>query len=263
MSSRSVSLALKLLLSAAALHAGPVFYAVSFKAPISAPVGVFGTIDPNTGVVTPIGPETPNLSHDIAISPVGQVYGIFDESLYTIDKLTGSTALIGAMPTAIQSFAFRSDGVLFGVDDTSLYTVNPATAATTLIGSLGLGVGLDNIRFDNSGNLHVMTAEADSSLYLVNQTSGAASLIGASGTDDISLGAYYGGRFLGVNVTDQPRLVSVNPFTGAATLGAPTGGVIYLFALDPTTVPEPGTIGMIVLGAVFVWGGLATRRADC
>jgi hypothetical protein len=247
-----------LLLAAAALfssvfslHAGPVFYAISFKAPDVSPVGVFGTINPATGVVIPIGPNTPNLSHDIAISPTGNAYGIFDTSLYTVDKLTGATASVGVLSAAIQSLAFRSDGVLFGADDTSLYTINPATAAATLVGSLGLGVGLDNIRFDGSGNLYTMTAEANSLLHLVNQTTGAATLIGASGTDDISLGAFYGGIFLGTNFTDQPRIVSVSPFTGAATLGAPTD-MIYLFALDPTSVPEPGTIALFGAGLAAV-----------
>jgi hypothetical protein len=247
---RSVLLVAALFSSTLALHAGPVFYAVSFKAPDVSPVGVFGTIDPSTGVVTQIGPNTPNLSHDLAVSPIGQVYGIFDTSLYTIDKVTGISALVGLMPVSIQSLAFRSDGVLFGVDDSSLYTINPATAATIGIGPLGIAGGLDNIRFDANDNLHVMSAETNSLLYLVNQTTAAATLIGASGTDDISLGAFHGGVFLGTNVTDVPRIVSVNPANGLATLGAPTtGGMIYLIALDPTSVPEPGTIGMIAAGA--------------
>jgi hypothetical protein len=98
--------------------------------------------------------------------------------------------------------------------------------------------------------LYVMSAEANSLLYLVNQTTAATTLIGASGTDDISLGAFYGGVFLGTNVTDVPRIVSVNPANGLATLGAPTtGGMIYLIALDPTSVPEPGTVGMLAAGA--------------
>ena len=58
------------------LLAGPVFYAISFKAPEVSPIGLFGTIDPGTGVVTQLGPNTPDLSHDIAVSPAGTVYAI-------------------------------------------------------------------------------------------------------------------------------------------------------------------------------------------
>jgi hypothetical protein len=248
-----------LLSSSLTLHAGPVFYAISFKAPEVSPVGVFGTIDPATGAVTPIGPNTPDLSHDLAISPSGVVYAIFGNSLYTIDKTTGiASSPIGVLPADLQSIAFRPDGALFGVTGSDLYTINPATAAGSVIGSIGLK--LDNIRFDAAGNLYTMTAEPNSLLYRVNQTTAAPTLIGASGTDDISLGAFYGGVFLGTNFTAGPQLVSVNPLSGAATLGASTD-MIYLFALDPTSVPEPGTIGMLGAGlAALIAGARRTSR---
>ena len=85
------------------------------------PVGVFGTIDPSTGAVTTIGPNTPNLSHDLAVSPSGVVYAIFGDSLYTIDKTTGiASSAIGVLPADLQSIAFRPDGVLFGVTGSDL-----------------------------------------------------------------------------------------------------------------------------------------------
>jgi len=248
-----------LLSSSLTLHAGPVFYAISFKAPDVSPVGVFGTINPSTGVVTQIGPNTPDLSHDIAVSPSGVVYAIFGDSLYTIDKTTGvASSAIGILPADLQSIAFRPDGALFGVTGSDLYTINPATAGGALVGSIGLA--LDNIRFDGAGNLYTMTAESNSLLYLVNQTTAAPTLIGPSGTDDISLGAFYGGVFLGTNYTLGPQVVSVNPLTGAATLGASTD-MIYLFALDPTSIPEPGTIGMLGAGlAALIAGAWRTSR---
>jgi len=78
-----------------------------------------------------------------------------------------------------------------------------------------------------------------------------AGTIGASGVDNISLGGFSSGAFPGTNVTDQPRLVSVNPLTGA-TEGAATGGVIYLIALDPTSVPEPATVATFAVGLIVL-----------
>jgi DNA-binding beta-propeller fold protein YncE len=249
---RTVLLAAALLASAFSAHAGPVWYALAFKAPDVAPTSVFGTIDPATGVVTPIGVTPATLGHDIAVSPGGQVYGTFgdsSESLYSIDKLTGATTLIGAFGADIHTLAFRSDGALFGASTTDLYKINPATGAATLVGATGMGTDTDNIRFDPLGILYVMSAESDSRLFTLNQTTGAATLIGSSGTDDISLGGFLGGAFLGTNADPggEARLVSVNPLTGAATLGATTDNTIYVIALDPTSVPEPGTIVLLSL----------------
>jgi hypothetical protein len=232
------------------LHAGPVFYTVAFKTTPSP--GVFGTIDPSTGVVTPIGGATLVQTHDIALSPSGVVYSIEDTNLVTIDKLTGTPTTVGTLPTGLQSLAFGADGALFGVTDTTLYSLNPATAGGTPIGLLGIGAGLDNLRFDGSGGLFIMTAETDSRLFSVNQSTGAATLIGASGQDDISLGAFYGGVFIGTNAGGGgPQLVTVSPFTGLGTAGAPTDN-IYLIALDPTSVPEPSTFALFGVTALVV-----------
>jgi outer membrane protein assembly factor BamB len=225
------------------LHAGPVFYTMSFG---DAPA--LGTIDPNTGTVTPIGAPLTGFGHDITVSPSGAVYEIIDDNLFSINKTTGVSALIGALPTDAQSLAFRSDGTLFVGSHADLYTVNPLTAAGTLIGSMNLPASADNIRFGPSGNLYVMSAEANSGLYLLNTSTGASTFVGLSGQDDISLGAFYNGVFLGTNAPVTGQMVTVNPATGAATIGAPTNG-IYLFALDPTSVPEPGTFGLLLAGA--------------
>jgi outer membrane protein assembly factor BamB len=243
-----------LLCSVSGLQAGSVFYALGFG---DAPA--FGTIDPGTGTVTPIGAPLTGYGHDITVSPSGAVYAIVDDNLFSLDKTTGLASLIGALPTDAQSLAFRQDGTLFVGSHTDLFLVNPSTAGGTLIGAMNLPANADNIRFGDSGNLYVMSAEANSGLYQLNTLTGNSTFIGSSGQDDISLGAFYGGVFLGTNAPVTGQLVTVNPITGTASVGAPLNG-IYLFALDPTSVPEPGTFGLLLAGAALV-GVVRMRRA--
>jgi hypothetical protein len=240
-----------LLASALSLHAGPIFYAVSFGSG-----GVFGTIDPFTGNFTQIGSPLSGYVHDVAVAPNGAVYALIDANLVSIDKSTGIATTIGALPSASESLAFRPDGTLFDATYTDLYTVDPSTADSTLLGSMGLAVNADNIRFGGLGVLFVMSAENDSRLYTLNQTTGAATLVGASGVDDTSLGALYGGALYGTNQVGgtEDHIVRIDPATGLGTEGALTDN-IYIFALDPTTVPEPSTLLLLPAGlvALFLW----------
>lgn len=245
-------------LSSLSLYAGDVFYAVSFTSPNS----VFGTIDPFTGSFVQIGSAFPGLAHDIAVSPDGTVYSVVDSNLVTIDKSTGVATTVGAVPTNVQSLAFRPDGTLFGASYSDLFSLDPATASGADLGSMGLSASADNIRFDGSGTLYVMSAETDSQLYTVNQTTGAATFIGTSGADDISLGAFLGGAFYGTNQVSGTfdHVVQVNPATGLATEGALTNQ-IYTFALDPTSVPEPSTFLLLGAGLAVLltqWGRRGT-----
>ena len=239
--------------SIAGLHAGPVFYTMSYAAS-----PVFGTIDANTGAVTPIGVPLTGYGHDLAVSPSGAVYAIVDDNLFTIDKTTGLASLIGALPADAQSLAFRSDGTLFLGSTSDLFMVNPATGSGTLIGAMNLPANADNVRFDAAGNLYVMSAESNSGLYRLSTLTGSSTFIGSSGQDDISLGAFYGGVFLGTNAPVTGQIVTVDPATGAATAGAPVNG-IYLLALDPTSVPEPGTFGLLLASAALA-GVVRARR---
>src|SRR4051812_2834675 len=77
------------------LHAGPVFYALAWRTN----PGTFGTIDPSTGVVTPIGGASITVGRDLAISPItGTIYAINDTDLITIDRLTGTPTIVGSLP---------------------------------------------------------------------------------------------------------------------------------------------------------------------
>jgi hypothetical protein len=255
MSIRHAVFATALLLFSSAIGvAGPVFYTISYG---DAPI--FGTIDPFTGTVTQIGTPLAGYGHDVTVSPTGSVYAVIDQDLYSINKFTAAATHIGTFAAEMQTLAFRGDGTLFGAAfDGFLYTVNPLTGVETAVGSMGLPDGPDNIRFDDLGNLYIMTATTNSALYLLNQSTGAGSFVGLSGQDDTSLGAFYGGVFLASNAPGgAPQMLTVDRSTGLGTPGASANG-IYLFALDPTSVPEPGTVAMVVGGLGVLL--LARRR---
>jgi hypothetical protein len=79
----------------------------------------------------------------------GALYATSGTALYTIDKATGVSTLVGSHGTvsfAIGGMAFDSDGELYGFDlkfdagsTASLYSIDPATGAKVLVGSLGVG----------------------------------------------------------------------------------------------------------------------------
>lgn len=249
----SLVLTLALVLgSTATVKATTSFYAVPFDE-ASTP---FGTIDPTTGVFTQIGSNFSDAILDLAVSPLGVVYAVTEAgSLITINSSTAAVSTIGTLPSGVHTLAFRPDGTLFGATTTSLYTLNPTTGSGTLLGSMGLGAGIqgDNIRFDGS-SLFVMTTQTNSRLFSLNETSGASTLVGSSGVDDVSLGAFFGGVFLGSNQSGgQNRIVQINPSTGAGTEGA-TMNNEYLFALAPTATPEPATFMILGIGLAFLAG---------
>jgi hypothetical protein len=109
-----------------------------------------------------------------------------------------------------------------------------------------------------------MSSDSNSLLYTLSQVTGASTLIGASGVNDTSLGAFVGGVFYGTNqVGTDDHIVQIDPSTGQGTEGALTDN-IYIFAMDPTSVPEPGTVGLLGAGIVIlVWRkrGFAPRHA--
>ena len=138
-----------------------------------------------------------------------------DDQLYRIDLTTGLATSIGLVGfPSVEALSFHPDtGVLYGVDDDldQLLTIDLATGAGTAVGSLGVDVADVGLTFDSSGNLF-LSAE-----FLFT----------------------FGG----------PRLLSVNPATGAATeigspfqrvTGWPTGvGRCTASAIQTLTISSP------------------------
>ena len=229
------------------------------------------TINPATGVTTLVGAMGVNL-FDIAAYG-GKLYGINATSdLYSISTLTGAATEIGATGQSFNALTFSSAGVLYaaGTDTTDLYTINTSTGAAAKVSG-----EVTQAAYHSGGDLEFI----GTTLYLVTQTNGnsildtvnigtgALTKVGNSnlGTDNVYGLSYSGGVLYGFSDNDgSSKVISINLATGAGSNVASYGGVgrsAFGFngTTDSSTVPEPGTMGIIGLGLVGL-GTIARRR---
>jgi hypothetical protein len=166
------------------------------------------TIDPNTGVATPIGPIGDAVT-GLAFDSGGTLYGTTSnnsganpESLITIDTTTGDGTLVGPLGAECQrtaaDIAFSPGGTLFGwcegPDD--LVTINTGTGEATVVGNSGLGTFGDAMSFHENGSLYAALRGTRGSLFKVNTDTGKVKAIGRisdptfSGGNPLSAGAF-------------------------------------------------------------------------
>lgn len=121
-------------------------------------------VDPATGRVIPdfFGPGADYVAiqsiggvrdiDDIAIDPAtGTMFGVGTSGgtrLFTIDRTSGATSLIGSVPHEIEGLAFRPDGRLLGTtgdSDRRVVEIDPATGATEVLAELTVGYDYEGI----------------------------------------------------------------------------------------------------------------------
>lgn len=206
---------------------------------VSAGGGILYSIDPNTAASSSIGSLGISFLFEggLAFSPGGTLYGVNGNSnatpfLETINPITGAATDVGQMGTNhdINGITWRSDGMLVGVDDntSSLVIIDPTTAALS---------NLLNLGFSTSD-------------------------VGGMTTDGLS-GISYFATGSGPDVNSIPgthSLYSFDPFSGAnvliGSLADNAGLVQNISGIAASTVPEPGTLGLLGIGLI----GLALIR---
>ncbi len=131
----------------------------------SDPDGVLLSVDPDTGLATPVEASTPvqNISMSaIAFGPDEKLYGTGYDGInypfYQLNPSTGSANEMAHLPLRIGGLAFNSQGNLYGVELSTgserLVTIDPATAAVTEIGILTEDIGIiGDIVFTADGRL--------------------------------------------------------------------------------------------------------------
>lgn len=193
------------------------------------------SINPASGLVTPIGPfNVANATmSDLAFAASGQLYGVnsVNPNLHTVNLATGQATAVG--PSGLSGFSqgggvgINLSGTVFGSpQNLDFGTYNSTTGAYTHIGTLAAPTGSTNsgygaLAFDGSGVL-----------YGVNN-----------------------GNLL------TPHLVTINPATAAVTDLGPSVAGLDAIAFGPAAVPEPGTMALL-LGPVAIGLVRAARRRN-
>lgn len=232
------------------------------------------TIDPTTGVATPIGNMGVEMT-DIAFG-AGGMFGVSfpasgPDSLYAIDPSTGAATLIGSTGVFLNAMQFSSDGTLYAAGGApgcgpppastacnTLYTINTLTGTATPVGT-GTYNSSGDLEFASSFFLTSATSSTDQ-LFTVDPTNGVGTLVGDIGYAQVyglayvpETGTLYGFNDVGNNI------ISINTTTGAGTVVANYSGGFEILGAA-TAVPEPRAAGIVTLGFGVLVGALVRRK---
>lgn len=231
----------------------------------------FGTVDLNTGAITPVSaPEY----HEANLGVYdGALYTASSGELFTVNAATGSIApalVSDQFNVRIVDMGSTLNG-LYGVgygtgdgtssSDLGLYSISTVTGSATLVGLTGLAASTDIGLSTNSSALYFADAN---DLYTIATTTGAVTHIGSfgAGANSYQMGAMttINGVLYGADINNF-TIDTINTVTGAATPGATTG-MIFGLAPDPlpsggSGAPEPGSWSLLATGAA---GLVAAKR---
>jgi len=169
------------------------------------------TIDPLTGVGTPIGTGHglgSGASVTAASNSAGQVFSWWDpneDDLLLYNTTTGLATRIGesSLSTGAHGLAFNPADVLYLVNsDSNVYTINTTTGATTLVGNLALSNFAHHGDFDPSTGLYFgidQTSTGPKNLVVADLS--AFSVVNTLPTvADLHTLTFYGGALVAVDV---------------------------------------------------------------
>ena len=202
---------------------------------------LFGVVDLNTGVFTPIG------SMGLTLAGIGSNGGVIyggayhGNTLYSVNTSTGALTAIGTGNISYAAFgSTTSDLYAFG-DNGDLYSINPTNGAATDIGPTGLS--FSGIVMGMSSGSSTLYLTQNNSLYSLNTKNGHATLIGTTNEGESGFGALVsigGTLYGGAYDASTPDLYTLNPRTGGTTF----------VAASPSTPSAPGVAGFWGLAPV-------------
>lgn len=97
------------------------------------------------GAVTLIGPTSGHALNDIALDSSGDLYGVSDMFLYSLDPLTGAATAVGPIAGFPTALGFGPDGTLYVAAEhesagaNGVFTVDPKTGDETIVTDFPFG----------------------------------------------------------------------------------------------------------------------------
>lgn len=200
---------------------------------------------------------------DLALDPSGQFYGVGEYSgssggsiLYKIDPRAGSANQVRYAGGGLNGFEAQIkdtqgntlngtiDAIEFAGDklyalarttaEDKLYTIDPTSRVATPVGDLPSGLlnkGGDFV-YDAANSRFLVTAEGtpgNDALWQIPLTNPAgATKIGQIGFADVTALTFENGQLTGFNNGTSPNKISINPTTGAGTLGQTVTGLLNI-----------------------------------
>ncbi len=219
-------------------------------------------IDMGTAVKTQIGTVSANASTTagLAVGAGGTVYltSSGNDSLYTVDLLTGNATLVGAYgDSAIVMHGLEYVGAtntLYGMSSHNggLYTINQGTGVATLVGTTGL-TSFHNLGYNSSTGVMYMTNSSTDSSYIIDLATANVTFLSGLGDPTNPNGMAFnndnGNLYMIDNNTDD--LYTINMGSGIATsIGDMGSGNLLGLAYVADPIPEPATMAILGLGAI-------------
>jgi hypothetical protein len=234
-------------------------------------------LNPATGAIaTDIGALNDALAANYSVSGLafdpmngvlyGSTGGASGTKLLTINPANAAVTVVGSFgagTATMTDLAFDSSGHLFGISSSggaNLYTINLSTGAATEVGVAGTGFTQGGgLAISSAGIFYGAPIPGDYGTYdpvtgLYSNIATPASPAGAGGgyaALAFSGATLYGDDLLAGTGGGASHLVTIDPTTGTVTdIGA---SVTHLDAIAFQATPEPGTLGLLGVGALALF----------
>jgi hypothetical protein len=172
-----------------------------------------------SGVTTKIGSTTGTLT-DVALHPMGTLYGVRFDGICIVDLKTGSCGSLTPISGSPVGLDFGPDGTLYGAAGSIVYSVNRSTGMTTTVARFPTSLQASgDLAFLSSGRLlgtaRGAGAGGDDTLVEFDLKTATGRPIGRTGFNCIWGLAAYGTTLYGL--TCEGRVIRINPDNASST----------------------------------------------
>jgi hypothetical protein len=181
-----------------------------------------------SGVINKIGPTTGTLT-DVALHPMGTLYGVRFDGLCVVDSKTAKCGPVTPISGSPVGLDFAPDGTLYGAAGSIVYSVNRTTGMTTTVARFPAGMQASgDLAFLSTGRLlgtATGTGGPDDFLVEFDLKTGTGKPLGRTGFDCIWGLAAYGTTLYGL--TCEGRVLRINPDNASSTELSRLSGVEF------------------------------------